>query len=261
MARSIPNSFDRVFGGHREAEVNSEDSPPSVHDLFIANMRNDLSLGDFVEALASLHGMQITSTALKLLRSTDASSGRLSYQAWLRAMKDGDPLFDVGAGRPMEIKDQAAAIIHDNLGSCVPGKPPSQCSVGRPSTDINNDPFIKQQIRLERAAAKGPFPGNPVVQTNHVSAGNPLCGPPAAFREEQRDGATDAREMANTATRMFVANEISCQDYEAFLKRSGVQLDGCADLRRLIINHDKVGDGSFAQLMRLINRQIATGDA
>merc|ERR1711907_380876 len=96
---------------------------------------------------------------------------------------------------------------------------------GRPSTDINQDPFIKAQVRLERAAQKqqGPFSGNPVVQTNNVSAGNPLA-PPLHEVPVNRGCGGDAystREVANTATRMFVGGEMSRMDYESFLMKSG----------------------------------------
>merc|ERR1719171_1479466 len=104
---------------------------------------------------------------------------------------------DVGAGVPMIIKDQAAAIISDNCGAPAPRKAPSECSAARPSTDISADPFIKQQVRLERAAAKGPFPGNPVVQTNHVSAGNPFVQQREP-QPRQEDG-YEGQEMASTA--------------------------------------------------------------
>jgi hypothetical protein len=240
----------------RPQQQRESDGPPSVHELFTATMRDDMSLRDFEEALLALHGIRMSHAAMRLMSSTDGTIGRLNFQQFARALQDGTDL-SVGAGRPMIIRDKASAIISDNCGVAEPAHH-QQLSSARPSTDICQDPFIKEQIRLERAAAKGPFPGNPVRQTNHVSPGNP-------FVQEVRQStayaagsqACDSREMASTATRMFVGGELSSADYEGFLMRSGLQLASDSELHRLISAHDKVGDGNFAQFMRVVNRELA----
>lgn len=231
-----------------------------MHELFTAFMRDELSLQEFAEAIDTLHSILLTPAAARLLTSPDGMSGQLSFNQFQRALQEVvGP--SGGAGKKLIISDQASAIISDNTGPAAPMKPPSQLGAGRPSTDISQDPFIKQQVRLERAAQKGPFPGNPVVQTNHVSAGNPLAEilsrAPAA-QGGQADEAYGSREMANTATRMFVGGEIGRLDYEGFLAQSGVQLSAESEITRLIINHEKVGDGNFSQFMRAVNRQLGS---
>jgi hypothetical protein len=258
MARNIPNSFDRVFV-RPSAQADETETPPSIHELFTAFMRDELSLPDFAEALDTLHSTIITPAAARLLTSPDGMSGQLSFQQFQRALQDIEGPSG-GAGRPMVISDQASAIISDNTGPPAPRKPPSQLGAARPSTDISKDPFIKQQVRLERAAQKGPFPGNPVVQTNHVSAGNPLTAilsGEQAFQAGQENDAYSTREMANTVTRMYVGGEISRLDYEGFLNKSGVQLGAESELLKLIINNEKVGVGNFSQFMRALNRELA----
>jgi hypothetical protein len=258
MARGQVNSFDRIFS--RPVKSDGENgSPPSVHELFSAAMRDEMTLRDFAEALASCHGIRLTSAAVRLLTSVDATSGRLSFSQFQRALQEPDTL-QVGAGLPLNISDQASAIISDNSGVPMPRAAPSQLSANRPATDISADPFIKQQVALERAAAKGPFPGNPVVQTNQASVGNPLVEQrqPQARHEEDMYGGD---EMANTATRMFVGGDISRIEYESFLTKCGVQMGPESELRRLITAHEKVGNGNFMQFKRALTRETELADA
>jgi hypothetical protein len=164
--------------------------------------------------------------------------------------------------------DQASAIISDNSGAPVPM---GACPAAKVATDISADPFIKQQVLIERAAAKGPFAGNPVVQTNHASVGNTLARH-AAVRDSRsqyargsptsaEDEAYDSREMANTATRMFVGGELNRRDYESFLTKFGVRLNAESELARLISAHEKVGDGNFVQFTRALKRELETIDS
>lgn len=253
MARNIPNSFDRVFGQPQHAQAN-QDEPPRVHELFTAHLRGEISLPEFSEALFSTHGIEMTRAAFHLLQGTDAKSGQLSFQQFQKALQDwSEP--EGGAGGAMIIKDQAGSIIHDNCGAPSPLIPPSQTGAARPSTDISKDPFIKAQVKLERAAAKGPFQGNPVWKTNNVSRGNPLCQP-MDLGERAAPGTEEGpREMANTATRMFVGGELSRENYEVALMKIGIQLGGDSKIMQLINAHDKVGDGNFSQFMRAINKE------
>mmetsp|Transcript_39659 Transcript_39659/g.72365 ORF Transcript_39659/g.72365 Transcript_39659/m.72365 type:complete len:227 (-) Transcript_39659:46-726(-) len=161
----------------------------------------------------------------------------------------------VGAGLPMIISDQASAIISDNSGAPAAAAAPSQSCTRRPATDINLDPFIKAQHRLERTTNKGQM-SNPVVQTNKVSPGNPFASAAGTRSEAGPEDPYAEREMANTATRMFVAGELSQVDYEKFLEKFGVQLESTSELARLIASHGKVGDGNFVQMSRALKREI-----
>lgn len=261
MARNAPNSFNQIFGTDAAGRAEA-DGPPSVHELFNATLRGELALGQFADALYEIHNIQITPAAVRLMSSTDATSGRLKFQDLQRALQDGD-MPSGGAGRPMIISDQASAIISDNCGPAVPRNLPSQEGAARPSTDISADPFIKQQVKLERAAAKakGAFSGNPIAKTNNASRGNPLATLGHETRYQDRgDDAYDSREMANTATRMFVAGEMSRVDYEAYLVKSGIAPVG-EELRKLIAAHEQIGDGNFGQFMRAVNREMAASGA
>mmetsp|Transcript_49721 Transcript_49721/g.78709 ORF Transcript_49721/g.78709 Transcript_49721/m.78709 type:complete len:265 (-) Transcript_49721:93-887(-) len=257
MARGQVNSFDRIFSrpGRHEGE---NGSPPSVHELFSAAMRDEITLRDFAEALASCHNIRLTAASVRLLTSVDATSGRLSFSQFQRALQEPD-VIECGAGKPLTIADQASAIISDNSGVPMPRAAPSQLSTHRPATDISVDPFIKQQVLLERAAQKGPFPGNPVVQTNQVSVGNPLVE--QRQQQPRHEDLYSGDEMANTATRMFVGGDLSREDYESFLTKCGVHLGSESELRRLIIAHEKVGNGNFMQFKRALNREIEIAEA
>lgn len=258
MARGQLNSFDRIFSRPSNGRDGENGSPPSVHELFSAAMRDEITLRDFAEALASCHGIRLTSAAVRLLTSVDATSGRLSFTQFQRALQEPEDGLECGAGKPLTIADQASAIISDNSGRPMPRAAPSQLSAHRPATDISADPFIKQQVLLERAAAKGPFPGNPVVQTNQASAGNPFVAQrqPQAQNEELYGG----EEMANTATRMFVGGDLSREEFEGFLTKCGVQMSPESELRRLITTHEKVGNGNFMQFKRALNREMEIAD-
>jgi len=271
MARSQPNSFDRVFArtdanpaaAHKQQE--QDDGVPSIHELFNAHMRGSLDIQDFAEALICNHGQPLTPAAARLLESTDAMSGQLSFKLFSQALADDSMAFG-GAGLPMIITDQASAIIHDNIGSAAPRKAPSELNAARPSTDISLDPFIKQQVRIERAQAQKPaFSGNPIKQTNNTSAGNPFAGPsyrsPAGHHGNNEEDANGSREMVNSATRMYVSGDVSRQDYEHLLMKCGVNLGAESELRRVICAHEKSGDSNFSQFMRVVHRELAVAEA
>jgi len=272
MARSQPNSFDRVFARGPEAgpaatqKVREQDEGvPSVHELFNAHMRGSLDLQDFAEQLFNI-GIPLTPAAARLIESVDATSGQLSFKLFSQALADDSMAFG-GAGLPMIIKDQASAIITDNSGSAAPRKAPSESNAARPSTDISLDPFIKQQVRIERAQANKPaFSGNPIKQTNNTSAGNPFAGPsyrsPAGNHHgNNEEDANGSREMVNSATRMFVSGDVSRQDYEHLLMKCGVNLGAESELRRVICAHEKSGDSNFSQFMRVVHRELAVAEA
>lgn len=65
----------------------------------------------------------------------------------------------------------------------------------------------------------------------------------------------DPREAVQTATRMFVSGDLDRREYEGFLLKSGVQLHGESEVQKLIVSHEKVGDGKFLSLSRALNRE------
>lgn len=257
------SSFDRVFAraspdANAPSESQNGDGLPSVHELFSMLMRDEISLRDFAQGLRSLHGIQLTDAAIRLLTSVDANSGRLSFAQFQRSLQeDGAP--QGGAGLPMIISDQAAAIISDNCGAPVAAAAPSQACTRRPATDINADPFIKAQHRVERNTNRGQM-SNPVLQTNNVSPGNPLAGAACTRSEAGSEDPYSEREMAYSATRMYVAGELSQGDYEKFLLKFGVHLESESELARLIRTHGKVGDGNFVQMSRALKRELVALD-
>lgn len=251
MQRGDPSSFDRIFGRNQ----GGGDETPSVHELFSAVMRDQLSLQEFAKLLVQMHGVRLTPAAVRLLSSVDASSGQVSFSQFQRTMQqEGDAAG--GAGKPNVFTDHAKAIITDNTGA--PEAPPTHAAPAKHSTDISIDPFVKQSQRIEHAQAKGSFQSNPVVRTNRASVGNPMamCAEPAQRPQDSEDP-YGAREMANTATRMYVTNELDRKGYEQFLDRFGIKLKAESELHRLILAHEKVGDGKFANFSRALQREMA----
>lgn len=259
MARDPGATFNRVFarsvaGG--AGDIDDGGAPPSVHELFSMVMRDQLSVPDFGAALHKLHGIPLTPAALRLLNSVDGGSGRLSFAQFQRALSEGAGDHYVGAGKPNIFRDQAAAIISDNCGEAVPATPGSAAKV---STDISADPFVRAEAQLAHGQTRGPFNANPVVRTNKASAGNPLAvrvGAPASATAD----AGAPREMANTATRMYMSGELARGEYEEFLGQYGVSLGGESELHKLILEHEQSGTGSYAQLSRALQREIARPD-
>jgi len=152
------------------------------------------------------------------------------------------------AGRAIVFQDQAKAIIEDNLGQ--PSKPPSAPS-RKQSTDISADIFIKQQRVIEKGQARSTF--NPVKKSNEASFGNPFAHRLAEPAVEDPCG----NAITHTATRMYVSGEIDRKAYEKFLKRFGVELSQDSELLKLILGHEKAGDGKFADFTRALQREIA----
>eukprot|EP00416_Gambierdiscus_australes_P019542 CAMPEP_0171065770 /NCGR_PEP_ID=MMETSP0766_2-20121228/7036_1 /TAXON_ID=439317 /ORGANISM="Gambierdiscus australes, Strain CAWD 149" /LENGTH=258 /DNA_ID=CAMNT_0011521897 /DNA_START=54 /DNA_END=830 /DNA_ORIENTATION=+ len=253
MQRGGPTtSHNRIFGGG--GSDGPEDEKPSVHELFSAAMRNELNLQQLAQALSALHGIHLTPAAARLLLSVDAASGRLTFAQFQKSLllEEGG---DVGeAGRPNVFEDQAKAIIEDNLGEPVAPR------VGDPakhSTDISADPFVKQRRHMEQSQARGPFSANPVMDTNRPSMGNPLVASRAPREEAPEDSWDGAREMANTATRMFVGGELDGAGYEKFLRRFGVQMTPECELHRLVLRQQRTGDCKFVDIMRALQRELA----
>lgn len=251
------SSFDKIFGAGGEA-AQGDDDKTSMHELFSMTMRDDLTLRDFAQALREMHGVVLTPAAARLLSSTDANSGRLSFAQFQRALQDGGSRDSGGAGTRTNFSDQAAAIMADNAGAPVPASHPAQTgATAKHNTDISKDPYIKRQVAMARGQAAGPFSDNPVVQTNRVSAGNPL----AAQSPVQEEDPYGVQNMANTAVRMYVTGELPRREFEKFLVRLGLTGEGESELGRLIESHDRIGDGNFAKMSRSLKREITLADA
>jgi len=270
--RGGPSSFGRVFPTAADKSASDpevEGSPPSVHELFSMAVRDELSLPRFAECLHEFHGVRLTNAAVKLLVSTDGSSGRISFVQFQRALQETSEDLDGKAGVPIVRTDQAFAIINDNNGAPVAPAPIE--STAKITTDISADIFLKQMHKVAVSQAKGAFGSNPVVKSNRVSAGNPLVAvrepdrpsPRGVRLEPARDEASRQRELAQTATRMFVVGEIDRKEYLQFLSRCGVDCGPNSELSKLIISQEKVGEQSFTQIMRLLQREMAraTGGA
>eukprot|EP00927_Polykrikos_kofoidii_P062802 TRINITY_DN57607_c0_g1_i1.p1 TRINITY_DN57607_c0_g1~~TRINITY_DN57607_c0_g1_i1.p1 ORF type:complete len:283 (+),score=44.66 TRINITY_DN57607_c0_g1_i1:84-932(+) len=262
MSRAAPSSFDKIFArdapGSAAPGERGEGDVPTVHELFSAVMRNELGMRDFAQALAELHNIGLTPAAVRLLASVDATSGRLSFAQFQRALQDnggGVPLGG-GAGLANQFQDQAAAIITDNSGQPVPV---SQTDAKKANTDISADAYVRQhKIVSSVQANRGAFSANPVRKTNTASAGNPLAprsSSPAGGEQEE----VASREALQTATRIYVGGELSRGEYEGFLTRFGVDLGGDSDLQRLIASHEQVGDGNFIKIFQAVKRELAKG--
>lgn len=250
-----PTSHDRIFGG---AAADAGNDKPSVHELFSAAMRDELKLPQFAQALVSLHGVRMTPNAARLLSSVDAASGRLSFAQFQKALAEDIDDEPAQAGRPNVFEDQAKAIIEDNLGA---PSAPSAAAPAKQSTDISADPFVRQRARVNQFQAQGPFSANPVRKTNVASAGNPLVAGQAEPVRADSEDPYGSREMANTATRMFVAGELDRPGYEKFLRRFGVQLTPESELQRLVLKQDQLGDCKFVDLARALQRELARIEA
>lgn len=249
-----PSSFGRVFPGGEPGQLGAgrqQDSGlPTVHQLFVAAMRDELPLRQFADALHELHGIRLTPAAAKLLSSTDAASGRLAFSQFQRALQDTSGDWEVGAGRPVSFEDQAAAIIRDNCGS--PAPPLLGGCVAKQNTDISADAFVKQQVRLSKGQARGPFGDNPIMKSNRVSAGNPV-----AERVASPAPPSDPRlEHMGLASRMFVSGEIEALEYEAALREVGLIIDEDSELKRLINVHITTGNVNFTALSRALQREF-----
>jgi len=95
------------------------------------------------------------------------------------------------------------------------------------------------------------------MPTNRVSAGNPLADRGRGDAEPAADADPyGTREMAQTATRMYVSGELDRVGFEKFLARFGVDLGGESELRHMIEAHERVGDGSFVSFSRALQREL-----
>lgn len=247
-------SFDKIFNRAGEHDPKKEGTVLSVHELFSAAMRDELPLRSFAQALVEFHNIRLTQSAVRLLTSTDAASGRLSFSQFQKALQEEDGP-TVGAGLPSAFTDQAAAIVFDNSGAPTPVPYPAQTgSTSKPSTDISADDFLKREAQVARQA-KGAFRDNPVIATNSASAGNPLARAPQS--QVDQDDPYGIRQMANSATRMYISGELRRREYEDFLQKFGVHVLAESELGRLIKTHEQTGAASFLQLSRALQREIA----
>mmetsp|Transcript_106990 Transcript_106990/g.300971 ORF Transcript_106990/g.300971 Transcript_106990/m.300971 type:complete len:275 (+) Transcript_106990:60-884(+) len=244
------NSFDRLFSRANPSGAGGvDDDTPPVHELFKLAMQGELPMRGFEEALAELHGIRLSPAASRLLSSVDATSGRLSFAQFQRALHDSSGETITEAGKPNNFVDQASAIISDNCGAPVPGP---TFAAPKVSTDISADPFVARKREIAKGQASGPFSDNPVVPTNKVSRDNPLA------QHRQSHGPQDeSREVGQTATRMFVAGELNRREYEEFLANNGIILSRDSELAKLVASHEAVGDGNFMQLSRALQRELA----
>jgi len=250
--RGPETSFDKIFGGAAAAApaADKDEEKPSVNALFTALMRDELGFAAFEELLHAMHNITLTGAAVRLLHSTDATSGRLKYQQFQKALAEGGYEESDVAGKPNLLKDQAGAIIADNSGAAVPGP---RYAAPKVHTDISVDDFAKQHSKVARnQQAKGAFASNPVVQSNQVSSGNPLAQSRAANAPVDDD-----REVGQVATRMYASGELNRREYEEFLAGIGVALSRESELLRLIISHEKVGDGNFLKLSKALQSELA----
>lgn len=244
-----PTSFSRIFGGGSSADEG--DDTPSVHVLYSAHMRGELALPQFREALRCLHNIRLPPAAERLLQSVDAASGRMPFSQFQKSLGNEGVILGQQAGRPNVFTDQAKAIIEDNLGA---PSAPSRAAPAKHSTDISADVYVRQQTRLDKAQARGPFNSNPVMRTNKPSGANPLI---ALRREEaERSSASqdpsDPRELAYAATRMFISGDLDRSGYEDLAQRLGADLSPESELQRLILKQDRTGDCKFTDLARAL---------
>lgn len=249
-----PSSFGRVLPAEQQTGAGQESGLPTVHQLFVAAMRDELPLRQLADALYELHGIRLTPAAARLLSSTDAASGRLAFSQFQRALQDTLGDFEVGAGRPNTFEDQAAAIIRDNNGSKAPPAPAT--GLGKQNTDISADAFVKQQARLAKGKDRGPFGDNPVLKTNRPSAGNPL----ASRQDEPATRPAQRLEHAAAASRAFVSGDVGAPEYEEFLRRLGLPLAEDGELMRLIGAQVRSGNVNFTQLSRALHRECNEAD-
>lgn len=220
-------------------------------------MREDLSLRDFAEVLATYHSIHIPPACVKLLMSVDAASGHISFSQFQRALGQGGS--EAGqAGKPIIFQDQAKSIIEDNSGR--PDAPPRITGSGKFSTDISADSFVRRKVELDRTYVSGDFSSNPIEDTNFASVGNPLV---ERLRDPsgQSEELYGAREMANTATRMFLNAELDQLGYEQFLDRLGVQITEENGLKKLISTQQRSGSCTFQQFSKILQRELGRIDA
>lgn len=255
------NTFDRLFS-RATAGGNEEENKPSVHEMFSAFMGEQISLRAFAEALLEYHEIHITQEAAELMMSNDAASGRVSFQQFQRALQGfgGIPL-DATAGKANTYKDAASGIITDNSGDPILGSQPQPKGVQK--TDISNEPYIKAVHQAQKNAIGPRGTKNPVMLTNDCSYGNPMVATstaasmPAPVRA-QEGGKDDygAKEMAQTAARMYIGGELNKREFEKYLERLGVPLRMETELQKLIFKQDSTGGVKFLELSRAIQREM-----
>lgn len=259
--RGGQNTFDRLFS-RAATGGDEEEAKPSVHELFSAFMGESISLRAFAEALLEYHNIHITHEAANLMMSNDAASGRVTFQQFQRALQGGGFPLGASAGKANTYKDAVSSIIADNSGPpLVGGSQPSAKGVTK--SDISNEPYIKAVHQAQKNAC-GPYgTKNPVLLTNDCSYGNPLVSaqleatlPSGSQGGGSKDDAYGAKEMANTAARMYIGGELNKREFEKYLERLGVPLRMETELQKLIFKQDATGGVKFLELSRAIQREM-----
>jgi hypothetical protein len=255
MFNGAGTSFDKIFDRAGCQPQPGADDRPGVHTLFSALMRGDIDIPIFAQALYEHHEQPLTRAAFKLLTSVDGQSGKINFAAFKRAMQDIDSgIADVAAGVPLPRGDQAHAIIRDNCGAAAPapGFTGSRCK-----SDINQDERVQQHNRVSAMQAAGR--NNPIIPSNRVSASNPLISGGQSPRGRVDDCAN--REAAQTVTRMFMDGECTRKEYEDYTARLGLRLAHDSELQRLIVQHERTQDGSFAKFMQALQKELAKAES
>lgn len=246
------SSFENIFGDAAGGDGREGDQHPTMHKLFMDAMSNRISLQQLDSAMAQFHRVHLTREAVTLLQSTDASSGKLSFSHFQRAMQQGEESPVGGAGQRTVFRDQASAIISDNCGE--PTAPPPVSSA-KFSTDISADREAcnKRTKQVEEGQARGAFSANPVIPTNRVSAANPLAysGEPVSAPADNSDV---VKETLQAETLMYVSGDISRDDYVNFLAENGIMFEAGSELSRLINAREASGEGKFVEFKRALQR-------
>jgi len=266
-------SFDKILGRQPGSNVRPEGEPPSMHELFAMTMREELTLPQFMQALAQLHNVRVTPAAARLLSSIDASSGRVTFAQFQRALQEDLDTHALTHGMRIHILDQAHAIMEDNLGPPLPPEP--RIGAGKHMTDINQDEVVKACQRIGKIQAKGAFSCGLIGNTNEASYGNPFRArteaaiaeaevpfqrPDDVLRPEKAEDDYGLRQMGANATRMFVNGDLDKKGFEKFLARCGIVPDRDSDLWRQIICHNE-GSGSFTKLSLAVDRELSRAAA
>lgn len=277
------SSFTRIFWSV-PSHLTQDDRPPSLHELFLAFQKDQLSVDQFGELIGELHGLRYTEQARRLLRDPNLSFQKFSRDGVCPAPGGPGTPFEAnpdgggdgagcrrsspspfpaeelstfakhGAGMQNRYKDSAEAIIRDNSGLPAPPELRPGESCRRASSDVNQETALKTRSRVAKMGA-----GNPVLKTNKVSAGNPLLDGP----EGSSGGEHYApQEMAHTAIRLFIGGEIKALEFEQFLGRMGVDLAAPEnqEVKDLVRRQSTVGDRTFLQFSKALSRRVGAAN-
>lgn len=279
------SSFTKIFW-NVPSHLSQENRPPSVHELFLAFQKDQLSENQFGELLGELHGLRYTDQARRLLHDPNVSFHKFSRDGLCPAAGGPGTAFEPsggagegagfrrasptpveaeelgvaakqGAGMQNRYADSAEAIIRDNCGLPAPPEVRPGDTCRRAVSDVNQDNALKTRSRVAKMGT-----GNPVLRTNKPSAGNTLLDGNAGDTDGGEKGEHYApQEMAHTAIRLFIGEEIKAREFEQFLDRLGVNLAAPEnqEVKDLVRRHEAVGDRTFLQFSKALSRRIAPG--